>query len=60
MSKFFMLLSGMLILCSFLYGQTHYQFKGNVVDENNLPLTGASVFLYPIEIGLIGGTVVCY
>jgi len=53
MSKFLMLFSSMFILCSFSYGQTHYQFKGNVVNENNLPLTGASVFLYPIEIGSI-------
>ncbi len=53
MTKLFMLLSSMLIICSFSYSQTHYQFKGNVVDEYNLPLTGASVYIYPIGIGSI-------
>lgn len=43
----------MLTIVVLSYGQTHYQLKGNIVDENNLPLTGASVFLYPIEIGSI-------
>ena len=53
MSKFFMLLLGMGILYSFSYGQTNYQLKGTVVDENNKPLIGASVFLYPVEKGTI-------
>ncbi len=51
MSKFFMLLVGMSLLCNCLFAQTHYELKGVVVDEYNEPLPGASVFLYPIEKG---------
>jgi iron complex outermembrane recepter protein len=53
MSKIFMLILGMSILYNFSYGQPCCELKGTVVDENNKPLTGASVFLYPIERGAI-------
>lgn len=49
MGKFIMLLLGVSILTYNSSGQTLYELKGNVVDENNEPLTGASVFLYPIK-----------
>ena len=48
-----MLLLSMCILHSFSYGQKTYQLKGTVVDEDNTPLTGASVVLYPPEIGAV-------
>ena len=41
--KVFMIVLGMNFLSSFSYGQTYYQFIGTVVDENEEPLTGASV-----------------
>ncbi|WP_461629630.1 TonB-dependent receptor [Labilibaculum euxinus] len=53
MSKFFMLFLSMSMLCSFLYGQTFFELKGIVADENNEPLTGASVFLFPIKKGTV-------
>lgn len=48
-----MLLLGMGILYNISNAQTHYEFSGSVVDENNEPLTGASVFLFPIKKGTI-------
>lgn len=42
---------GMGFLYSFSYGQTYYQFEGVVVDENNQPITGASVMVYAIKRG---------
>lgn len=48
-----MLLLGMGILYNFSYAQTHYEFKGTVVDENNKPLIGASVFLHFVKNGTI-------
>lgn len=53
MSKFFMLLIGMGILYNFSNAQTQYEVSGTVVDENNKPLTGASVFLFPVKKGTI-------
>jgi iron complex outermembrane receptor protein len=53
MSKFFMLLLGMSIICVLSNAQTYYELKGTVVDENKEPLTGASVFLFPIKKGAI-------
>jgi iron complex outermembrane recepter protein len=53
MSKIFMLLLGMSILYNFSYGQPCCELKGTVFDENNEPLTGASIFLFPIERGAI-------
>ncbi len=50
-----MLLFGMGILYSFSYAQTRYELKGNVVDEKDRPLPGASVFLYPVKEGTITG-----
>ncbi len=43
----------MSILYNFSYAQTHYKVNGTVVDENNEPLTGASVFLFPVKKGTI-------
>ena len=48
-----MLFLSMSMLCSFLYGQTFFELKGIVADENNEPLTGASVFLFPIKKGTV-------
>ncbi len=48
-----MLLLGMGIISGLLYGQKPYDLKGTVVDENNEPLPGASVFLSPPEKGAI-------
>ena len=50
-----MLLFGMVILYGFSCAQTHYDLHGSVVDENNKPLTGASVYLYPVKKGTITG-----
>lgn len=47
-----MLLLSMGVLC-FSYGQTYNQLKGKVVNENNEPLTGASVFLFSVNKGTI-------
>ena len=44
------------IFYSFSYGQTNYQLKGFVVDENNEALTGATVLLNPIKEGTIANT----
>lgn len=43
----------MSILCNFSNAQTHYEVSGTVVDENNKPLTGATVFLFPVKKGTI-------
>jgi iron complex outermembrane receptor protein len=51
MGKFFMLLSGMIILFGFSYGQTYSELAGIVADEDNESLSGASVFLYPVKRG---------
>lgn len=48
-----MLLLGMGILYSFSYAQTQHELKGTVVDENNKPLIGATVFLHPVKISTI-------
>ncbi|MBN2728720.1 MAG: TonB-dependent receptor, partial [Bacteroidales bacterium] len=53
MSKIFMLLIGMSILYNSANAQTHYEASGTVVDENNEPLAGASVFLFPVKKGTI-------
>ncbi len=52
MSKFFVLLSGMNILCNLLFGQINYSLSGSVVDENKKPLIGATVLLFPDEKGV--------
>lgn len=43
----------MSILNVFSNAQTHYEVSGTVVDENNKPLTGAAVFLFPVKKGTI-------
>ncbi len=48
-----MLLFGMVIIYSFSFAQMHNELKGTVVDENNNPLVGASVFLLPVNRGKI-------
>jgi iron complex outermembrane receptor protein len=53
MSKLFMLLLGMSILFNYSNAQTHYKLNGSIVDENNEPLTGASVFLQSVNKGTI-------
>ncbi len=53
MSKVFVLLLSMNIFLSLSFGQNKYSLKGEVVDENNQSLAGASVFLYPIAEGSI-------
>lgn len=49
MSKFFMCLLCMFIFYVESFGQINYALNGLVVNENNKPLTGASVLLYPVE-----------
>ncbi|MGB0982729.1 MAG: TonB-dependent receptor [Saprospiraceae bacterium] len=49
--KVFMVVLGISCLSSFSYGQTYYQFIGTVVDENDKPLTGASVSINAINKG---------
>ncbi len=51
MSKFIMLLLGMWFLFVVSYSQTNYKLSGVVVDESNIALTGATVFLNPIKKG---------
>ncbi|MEZ5084101.1 MAG: carboxypeptidase-like regulatory domain-containing protein [Bacteroidales bacterium] len=51
MSRFFKLLLGMSILYGISNGQSLYELKGSIVDENKMSLPGASVFLYPINKG---------
>ncbi len=53
MSRFFMLLLGMSIVYSVSHGQTYHELKGAVTDEHSDPLTGASVFLYPLNQGTV-------
>ena len=53
MREFFMILFVMGMSYNFSYAQTLYELKGSVVDENNKPLTGASVFLHPVNKGTI-------
>ncbi len=53
MSRFFVLLLCMVVFCSAVYGQTLYELKGNVFDEDNEPLTGATVFMYPMKKGTV-------
>lgn len=48
-----MLFLGMSLIYGLSYGQMHYELNGNVVDENNQPLPGASVYLYPVDKGTI-------
>ncbi len=43
-------------LCGISFGQINYSLSGTVVDENNEPLTGASVSLLPIKKGAIADT----
>jgi len=51
-----MLLLVMSILYNYSNAQTNYELKGTIVDENNEPLTGASVFLFPVKKGTITDT----
>jgi iron complex outermembrane receptor protein len=53
MKKFFMLIICMNIIYFSAYTQGKYKLSGVIVDENNKPLTGASVFLFPIKKGTI-------
>ena len=53
MSKFLVLLLCMNILCISSFGQSKYELKGTVVDENKQPLPGATVYLFPISKGSI-------
>lgn len=49
MIRFFMLLICMSIIQVSLYSQTGYQLSGSISTENKSPLTGAVIYLYPIE-----------
>lgn len=53
MSKYFMLLVCMNILYVLSFGQASYVLSGQVVDEKNMTLTGASVMLYPEAAGTV-------
>ena len=48
-TKMLMLVWSIIFLHSFSYGQTAYQFKGVVVDEDNSPLAGAFVSIETIN-----------
>ncbi len=49
MSKSIMFLLSMCVFIISSFGQSVCVIKGKVVDENNEPLTGATVILYPIK-----------
>lgn len=53
MSKFFVLLLFTNIICISLFGQSNYELKGMVVDENKQPLPGATVYLFPTSKGSV-------
>ncbi len=48
-----MLLLGMSMFSSIVFGQDYFTLKGMVVNKNNEALTGASVLLYPIKQGTV-------
>jgi len=48
-----MLFLSISIAFSISYGQGSLELKGTVVDENNVPLLGASVILHPLQRGII-------
>ncbi len=51
MRKLIMLLIGMNIIAMSIHGQSMYSLKGRILDEQNQPLPGASVFITPIQKG---------
>ena len=53
MNKFFMLLAGMGLWGGLLYGQAAFTLSGVVADDNNTPLVGASVLLFPVAKGTV-------
>ncbi|MCG8579775.1 MAG: TonB-dependent receptor [Bacteroidales bacterium] len=53
MIRFFMLLVCMSVIHVSLHSQVGYQLSGTVKTEDNSPLTGAVIYLYPIEKGSI-------
>ena len=53
MRKLIMLLLSMNILYFPVHAQKKYELTGKIVDENNQPLSRASVLIYPIEKGTI-------
>src|SRR5574344_644503 len=53
MNKFFVLLFCTNIICISSFGQSKYELKGKVIDENKQPLPGATVYLLPISKGSI-------
>lgn len=53
MRKLFQLLLFTLFLFHYSYAQKPYFIKGTVCDENDKPLAGASVFIYPAEKGTV-------
>ncbi|MFV0392690.1 MAG: TonB-dependent receptor [Paludibacteraceae bacterium] len=56
MNKFLVLVVSMCTFYGFTFGQNLFLFTGKVVDENNAPLTGASVYLHPIKKSTITDT----
>ena len=53
MSKFWVLIVGISMFSEILYGQSFIAIKGTVVNDENEPLLGASVFLFPEKKGTI-------
>ncbi|MCT4586679.1 MAG: TonB-dependent receptor [Carboxylicivirga sp.] len=49
MIRFFMLLACMSMLSFTMMAQGGYQLNGNITAEDKSPLTGAVIYLYPIE-----------
>ncbi len=53
MRKFLILLTTIVFLYNFSISQMHYEVSGIVIDENNEPLIGATVFLLPVKKGTV-------
>ncbi|MEZ4906344.1 MAG: TonB-dependent receptor [Saprospiraceae bacterium] len=53
MYRIFILVLGMFLLIGDICSQSTIDLKGKIVDEQNNPLIGATVYLYPIKKGAI-------
>jgi len=53
MSRIFVLLSGMILINSFSFGQKYYTLTGQILDEKSKAVAGANVFLLPVSKGVV-------
>jgi hypothetical protein len=53
MSKFLILLIGINNIFTLSNAQMPCELKGTVVNENNVPLSGVSVLLFPVKKGTV-------